>query len=63
MLLNIFPQQSRRGRSGAAGRRGQAQTPTHQTNKKASDKKLDSQISCFNRISKDLITKSNNNTL
>ena len=34
-----------------------------QTNKKASNKKLDSQISYFNRISKDLITKSNKNLL
>ena len=33
------------------------------SNKKASNKKLDSQISYFNRISKDLITKSNKNSL
>ena len=33
------------------------------SNKKASNKKLDSQISYFNRISKDLITKSNKNLL
>ena len=33
------------------------------SNKKASNKKLDSQISNFNRISKDLITKSNKNLL
>ena len=33
------------------------------SNKKASNKKLDSQISYFNRISRDLITKSNKNLL
>ena len=33
------------------------------SNKKASNKKLDSQISYFNRISKDLITKSNKKSL
>ena len=33
------------------------------SNKKASNKKLDSQISYFNRISKNFISKSNKNSL
>ena len=42
------------------GRRPYTPRPS---NKKASNKKLDSQISYFNRISKDLIRKSNENSL
>ena len=36
---------------------------THKSNKKASNKKLDSQISCFGRRIKGLITRSNENSL
>ena len=43
-------------------RKKQRNTPPL-SNKKASNKKLDSQISYFNRISRDLITKSNENSL